>query len=143
MIGCYQGETKLCYVVDQANGTRLGISYWNPDAASPTITVEPMNEHSVVTDPVIQQFEVHDKIGIFVIQLQRNGQHAICTNADDTEKLFRFSLDIMFSKVDIKTYNPFEEANENAKDEGKFAINLRNRLNRLRLRINSIHAAVG
>ncbi len=135
----------MCYVVDQTSRTRFDISYWNPDAANSIITLEPMDGYSGVIGPVIQSFKVNDTNGKFEIELQKDGQYAICADASNPEeKLFRFSLDIMFSNGDdIKKYNPFEDANENAKDEEKLVINSLNRLKRLKKRVNFMHLEVG
>ncbi len=145
VIGCCQGETKMCYVVDHASGTKLDISYWNPDAANSIIILEPMDGHSGVIGPIIRSFNVHDTSGKFEIELQKEGQHTICADASNPEeKLFRFSLDIMLSdEKDNEKYNPFEEANENAKDEEKLVISLLNRLKHLNKRMIFMYIGVG
>ncbi len=135
----------MCYVVDHAYGTPLRISYWNPDAAYSTITLETMNEQGDIIGPVIKSFEVHDIRGTSEVKLDKNGQHDICADVSrpEEEKEFRFSLDISLLNNDAEKYDPSEGGAVSDKNEEELAANLLDRLKRLNKRLASMHIGVG
>ncbi len=123
----------------------MSVSYWNPEAAECTISLEMTDGNGDIIGSVIRHLKVNKIRGKSEVELENSEQHAICVDAaHPEEKEFRFSLDISFVDGSTETYDPSEEgtAGSDENDE-ESSTNLLDRLKRLSKRMSSMHILVG